>query len=79
MFFRAFILLCFFMTCLAFCVFVAEARDADADGVDDALDADDDNDGIPDIDDPDDDNDGIPDIGRRTKNITIIYKLIHLV
>ena len=57
----------FFWLSLFFClvcfVFWTETRDADSDGVDDAIDTDDDNDGIPDIDDPDDDNDGIPDLG----------------
>jgi len=42
-------------------VFTSEARDSDADGIDDSIDLDDDNDGIPDIEDLDDDNDGIPD------------------
>ena len=40
-----------------------QARDSDADGIDDSIDPDDDNDGIPDIEDLDDDNDGIPDTG----------------
>ena len=53
----------FLFFCLGCFVFWTEARDADSDGVDDAIDTDDDNDGIPDIDDPDDDNDGIPDLG----------------
>ena len=42
-----------------------QARDSDADGIDDSIDLDDDNDGIPDVDDLDDDNDGIPDTGNH--------------
>ena len=54
-------------------VFWTEARDADSDGVDDAIDNDDDNDGIPDIDDPDDDNDGILDLGILLTLINLSY------
>merc|ERR1712241_341946 len=57
----SFLLLCAAILILVICVFRTEARDSDADGIDDSIDLDDDNDGIPDVDDLDDDNDGIPD------------------
>ena len=50
-----------------------QARDSDADGIDDSIDLDDDNDGIPDVDDLDDDNDGIPDTGTKHP-CTYFYK-----
>merc|ERR1712079_171448 len=57
----SFLLLCAAILILVIFVCRTEARDSDADGIDDSIDLDYDNDGIPDVDDLDDDNDGIPD------------------
>ena len=70
-----YVFISFLIICLSFLMFSTEARDADSDGMDDAVDPDDDNDGILDIDDPDDDNDGILDLGKDGDH-AIIFQFI---